>query len=217
MTGKNESEFLTRRIPLILVAAIACVLCETAMAGTFGDGYKSAKWGMSPDKVEEAIQSDGNGWQAGELKTYSDTGQHFIEFTGEGKGLTCIFFEDKLYRVKYEPVQKDDDEKGVEAVLRVLRKKYGNGKVLDDCSAGMFPGKCVVWDDGATEIRFQMADGDALRRSSPDFTTYPSSTAEVLYTSKRLRRKMEQAQKQSEQKKDEDELKEKTNKVGNDL
>jgi hypothetical protein len=205
----------------ILAAALACGLYGTAMAGTFGDGYKNAKWGMAPDKVKEVIQSDDKDWQAGELQEDSD-GDHSIEFTTENKKLTCLFFKEKLYQVKFEPFQHDRDEKGVKAVLKALKTKYGSGRVAGH-SVNIIARQIVhiVWDDGTTEIELSMADPEAIKGDDPfGIENYPSSLTEVLYTSKQLKRKVSQAEKQREQKdrqKDEEDLNAKAKKAANDL
>jgi len=50
----------------MVVLSLPMIFSGPALCGSFGDGYKSAKWGMTPAQVKEAIQSDGSGWNAGE-------------------------------------------------------------------------------------------------------------------------------------------------------
>jgi hypothetical protein len=177
-----------------------------------GNGYKEAKWGMSPDKVKEVLVS---ATVSSEDKT--DDGDTYIAFTiGDDKELTCYFYENQLYCAQYKPIKHDGDDKGAQAVLIGLTKKYGQGKYLEGYadSIGM-PLVLVEWNDGVTEIRLKMMDQKSLINMG--MNTYPSSTLEVRYTSLKFRTAKDRKEKEINLQQEKDERNRKLKNVENDL
>jgi len=187
---------------------------QTQKIGRLGNGYKGAKWGMSPQKVKDVLQ---NLTLKNEDK--SSGGDTYLTFTvGDSKELTCWFYQNKLYYVQFEPISEDGDDKGVQAVLIALNKKYGTGKNLTGYVGGLLrvPLFLVVWDDGISEIKLRMWDPKEVF-AKLGYGTYPSSTLKILYTSKKIKSLKERTEKEEKLRKEKEERNKKLKNIEGDI
>lgn len=140
---------------------LICLIFSSASSGAGDfkiDGYKEAKWGMSPSQVKQALKLDVKE-QVGHSGAYKQS--DYVRFKLQGPLLIeCWFFHGKLYRVKYPFFSSDQKTSDAR---NVLEKKYGKPTArgflnAGTCTAQGDGGKengyteCVSWTEGASRI-----------------------------------------------------------------
>jgi hypothetical protein len=167
-----------RRAVSCLFLTVACSSLAAEATAPLGGGYRAAKWGMSPDEARAALHG-----QAQPPETAEDGDTSVAVGLASGRRVTLWFFDERLYLAVYEPALEDGDEPGARAVLQALQNRYGAGRPLsgfvDTKGAEL---SVVAWDDGETEILYQM------RRPSPKGrpAKQASSSLKVVYRSRPL-------------------------------
>lgn len=138
-----------------IIMIFAANIC---FAGSLGDGYKGAKWGMSPEEVKSALKNSGDYPYSVFDQSEQGYGYRLI-FYEEKPGdrqerINCFFDDDKLYGIKYIPYGYTG--KGEEYILKEMKEKYGKpNKDYKGRDGFGFPVKVYEWNDGKTKISLQ--------------------------------------------------------------
>jgi len=110
------------------------------------DGYRAAKWGMSPSQVKHALK----------LKVSSEESDTIWFNVNGKKQLKCGFFHGKFYSANYY-IKGEESATDVEATLV---KKYGDPTNRRESEVA-YVGKMLTadWDDGSNAIWFMASGG----------------------------------------------------------
>jgi hypothetical protein len=153
-------------------------LDEKMKAHRLGDGYKTAKWGMSKVQVKAAL--------GGAVDKDSDD---LLFININEKTIKCWFSKDRLWLVEFKPNLSDGDTQGAEALRKALVEKFGPGEETEGFSNlgyGQVPITAHKWEDDETTIVWRMY------KPSEDLPRTASTTT-VRYESKSLKKESENA------------------------
>lgn len=167
---------------------------EVVPPGAYADGYKNAKWGMTRNQVDKALELPLVGESSFE---YSMGPRKAISYDmGEDRRLTAHFLLNRLYSVKYDSDAGGYKSRSVkQAIIDALTAKYGK-PVYEPSSSAKGNSRYkdageLVWRDGETRIETDRASWDPC--SSPKTFRCGTDNWDVEYSHQGLEAKLVKA------------------------
>lgn len=172
----------------LILALFLLFSSSVCFAGDLGGGYKGAKWGMSPDEVENALK-DSLDYPYTVYHNYQGTWAPAFLVAGNAEPrsrLEFLFYNDELLFVEYWP--QNDGNGNEEEVLSAMKLKYGKHNKIQSGYVTGIPTKEYIWNDGKTTIK--------LRAKRHQWNT----NIQVYYSSDKLMRAYKNKEKSKKEK-----------------